>query len=173
MLATDKPAPALSVPLLGGGTFDLSAATPEHFTLVVFYRGKHCPLCTKQMEEDVIPALDQLRDKGVEVVAVSMDDEDRARQQAEGWTTKGLRVGHGMTEATAREWGLYISGAREGSEEPARFSEPGMTLVRPDGRVYAHWQQSVPFSRPKMADLLAGLGFIVEKGYPARGTLAA
>ena len=170
MLATNQPAPSLSVPLLGGGTFDLSSEAPEHFTLVLFYRGKHCPLCTKQMEEDVLPNLDKLAETGVGVVAVSMDDADRAQAQAGDWVGKGLRVGYGLTEEKAREWGLYMSSKREGSEEPALFSEPGMTLIYPDGRVYAHWQQSVPFARPKVAELLGGLGFIIEKGYPARGT---
>ncbi|WP_308916046.1 redoxin domain-containing protein [Jannaschia sp. LMIT008] len=171
MLKTDAQAPALAVPLLGGGTFDLSAETPRAFTLVLFYRGKHCPLCTKQMEEDVIPNLPNIAEAGLSVVAVSMDTEDRARDQAQDWVEAGLRVGHGMTEAQARDWGLYLSTARS-DKEPALFSEPGMTLVRPDGRVYAHWQQSVPFARPRIADLLGTIGFIVDNDYPARGTAA-
>lgn len=168
MLATDRPAPALSVPLLGGGTYDLSAEAPEHFAVVLFYRGRHCPLCTRQMEEDVIPNLPAVAEAGMTVAAVSMDPEERARDQASGWVEAGLRVGYGMPEATARAWGLYLSTARA-EKEPPLFSEPAMTLVRPDGRVYAHWQQSVPFARPRMADLLGAIGFIVENDYPARG----
>lgn len=174
MLKTDAPAPALSVPTLGGGRFVLADAKPEHFTLVLFYRGLHCPLCRKQMEEDVVPNLGALRATGVDAVAVSMDSRERAeKQKTDGWGFGDLPVGYAMPESTAREWGLYISEARPGSTEPPVFSEPAMTLVRPDGRVYAHWQQSVPFARPKMGDLLAGLGFIIDKDYPARGTLAA
>lgn len=170
MLKTNHPAPALSVPLLSGGTFDLSAETPKSFTLVIFYRGLHCPLCRKQLETDVIPNLGNLTDKGVTVVAISMDEEDRARKQEAEWAFGDLRVGYAMPEAMARDWGLYISAARDGSTEPAIFSEPGMTLVQPDGTVFAHWQQSVPFSRPRIEDLLPGLGFVIENGYPARGT---
>lgn len=33
--------PALVVETVGGGTWDLAAQQPEHFTLVVFYRGHH------------------------------------------------------------------------------------------------------------------------------------
>lgn len=33
--------PELSVSTVGGGTWTLSDQDPEHFTLVVFYRGHH------------------------------------------------------------------------------------------------------------------------------------
>ncbi|MDB2407124.1 AhpC/TSA family protein [Jannaschia sp.] len=170
MLTTDAKAPALTVPLLGGGTFDLESEAPENFTLVIFYRGLHCPLCKRQMETDVVPHLAAFEGQGVSVVAISMDEEVRARKSAQDWDFGALRVGYAMPEAMARDWGLYLSKKREGSDEPDLFSEPGMTLVRSDGTVYAHWQQSVPFSRPKMEDLLGGLGFVLGKGYPARGT---
>ncbi|UWQ21673.1 peroxiredoxin-like family protein [Jannaschia sp. W003] len=169
MIATDTQAPALAFPLLDGGRFDLARSEPERFTLVLFYRGSHCPICKRQIEEDIVPHLGDFADIGVEVVAVSMDDRERvAKQQAE-WSFGDLRVGYDLDEATARAWGLYMShGISE--KEPARFSEPAMTLVRSDGRVFAHWQQSTPFARPKMADLLSGIRFVVDKDYPARGT---
>lgn len=40
-----KPVPPLSVPLVGGGHFDLASEGPKNFTMVVFYRGLHCPVC--------------------------------------------------------------------------------------------------------------------------------
>lgn len=170
MLKTDAPAPALRFPLLSGGTFDLSDQTPDHFTLVIFYRGLHCPLCKMQIENDLVPNLGKLAETGVTVVAVSMDEESRAREQEKDWGFGDLQVGYAMPEAMARDWGLYISSARPDSTEPATFSEPGMTLVGKDGKVFAHWQQSIPFARPKIADLLPGLAFVIDKGYPARGT---
>jgi peroxiredoxin len=170
MLRINAPAPALGFPLLSGDRFNLTGETPENFTLVIFYRGLHCPICRKQIETDVVPNLKALAEKGVEVVAVSMDEEERARKQEAEWNFNDLRVGYALTEATAREWGLYISSARNGSTEPEIFCEPGMTLVRPDGSVFAHWQQSVPFARPGMGDLISGVGFIVDNDYPARGT---
>ena len=86
------------------------------------------------------------------------------------WDLGGLTTGYALAESTAREWGLYISSKRAGSTEPDLFAEPGMTLIRPDGTVYAHWQQSVPFARPKLADLLGSLSFVLDNDYPARGT---
>ncbi|SFJ38829.1 peroxiredoxin-like family protein [Jannaschia pohangensis] len=170
MLKIDHAAPALSFPLLGGGTFRLSDESPDNFTLVLFYRGLHCPLCRKQIEGDVVPNLGKLAELGVEIVAVSMDDKDRAEKQAAEWGFGDLRVGYGLSEASAREWGLYMSSARPDTAEPAIFNEPGMTLVRPDGKVFANWQQSVPFSRPLIADLLGGLNFVINNHYPPRGT---
>ncbi|MGE0565290.1 MAG: hypothetical protein AB7O50_12315 [Pseudolabrys sp.] len=44
-LVPRQPVPPLVVPLAGGGKFELSAEMPLHFTMVVFYRGLHCPSC--------------------------------------------------------------------------------------------------------------------------------
>jgi hypothetical protein len=37
--------PALKVPTLAHGVFDVHAAKPERMTLICFYRGLHCPIC--------------------------------------------------------------------------------------------------------------------------------
>ncbi|MEM6905235.1 MAG: redoxin domain-containing protein, partial [Pseudomonadota bacterium] len=104
------PAPALSVPLLSGGTWTLAERKPGAFSIVVFYRGKHCPICKTYMQE-IEGQLDQAASQGIEVVAVSMDGEDRARATLEEIGTEKLEIGYGLTEASARDWGLYISSA--------------------------------------------------------------
>jgi hypothetical protein len=38
-----QPVPALTVSLLNGDAWTLAEQKPEHFTLMVFYRGLHCP----------------------------------------------------------------------------------------------------------------------------------
>ena len=43
--------PDLAVDMVGGGHWRLSEKTPEHLTLIVFYRGHHCPLCKRQLQE--------------------------------------------------------------------------------------------------------------------------
>ena len=40
-----QPVPALEVPTVGGTGWRLADQKPETFTLVVFYRGLHCPIC--------------------------------------------------------------------------------------------------------------------------------
>ncbi|WP_457941082.1 peroxiredoxin-like family protein [Mesorhizobium sp. 10J20-29] len=164
-------APTLSLPALGGGTIDLSAEPPREFTVIFFYRGVHCPICKTQIEELASRARD-FEKRGVNLLAASMDSEERAKRQEESWKIEGLKIGYSLNEADARGWGLYIS-KKEKDGEPDRFAEPGTAIVYPDGTIYALFQQSVPFARPRLDDLLKGLDFIIEKNYPARGTLAA
>lgn len=163
-----QPAPALDLPLVGGGRFDLSAAEPQQFTLVVVYRGVHCPQCKKQLSE-LDGRLGELRDVGVdEVVAVSGDERERAEQAVREWGLDDLRVAYDMDEATMRSWGLYVSKGLTDTE-PATFSEPGLFLVRPDASLYSAHVQSTPFARPRLDELLKALEFVREKDYPARG----
>lgn len=44
-------APELSVETIGGQRWTLSERDPERFTMVVFYRGLHCPVCRKYIGE--------------------------------------------------------------------------------------------------------------------------
>jgi hypothetical protein len=84
-----------------------------------------------------------------------------------------LKIGYGLSLASAREWGLYISASRGktsiGIEEPALFSEPGVFIVRPDGTLYYGATQTMPFARPQFQDLLGAIDFAIAKDYPARG----
>lgn len=36
-----QPVPSLELSTVGGGTWRLADQKPEHFTMVVFYRGRH------------------------------------------------------------------------------------------------------------------------------------
>ena len=170
MALATQPAPALSVPLLQGGTWTLADQTPGSFSIVVFYRGKHCPICKTYMKE-IDALIDQAAEQGIEVVAISMDSEERARDTLDEIGTEKLKIGYAMDEATARAWGLYISSARPGTAEPEVFSEPGLFVVQPDGVVFFAQVQSAPFTRPDFAKLLGGLKFASENNYPARGDL--
>ncbi len=174
MIIPRKPAPGLVVPLLSGGTFTLAEHRPKTFAIIVFYRGKHCPICSSYLRQ-VQDLLDRAGELGAEVVAISMDGEERARSSAEDWGLDRLEIGHSLSEQTAREWGLYISSKREGTQEPDRFSEPGLFVIHADGTVFFAQTQSAPFTRPPMDQLLDGLKFVLDKDYPARGdlTLAA
>ena len=158
-------APALDVPLISGGRYRLSEAPRE--TLVIFYRGVHCPACRKQLET-LVPLLPDFDRRGIDAVAVSMDEEARARRSAEDWDIAPIPLGYAMTEATAREWGLWISD-RVVEKEPERFSEAAISWIGRDGTVLAHWQNSVPFGRPPFGELLSGIDFVRENNRPPRG----
>ena len=161
--------PELSLPRIGADPFTLSQSTPERMTMLVFYRGKHCPICKKYLTE-LGGKLDKFTDKGINVFAISMDSPERAAVSHEEWDTHDLPLAHSLSEDKAREYGLYISEKREGSEEPDVFSEPGLFVVKPDGTLHFAVVQSAPFTRPDLDDLLEGLMFTIEKDYPTRGT---
>ena len=164
--------PPLLVPTLDHGLFRLSEDAATNFTLVVFYRGLHCPICMKYLLE-LGRLLPEFEKRGVKVVAISSDVRERAQAMADKLNSPGLRLGHDLSLTTAREWGLFISTSRGttsiGIEEPALFSEPGVFIVRPDGTLYYGAVQTMPFARPHFDELLAALDFALAKNYPARG----
>ncbi len=172
MLTPRKPVPALQVPTLDHGKYDLAAEKPENFALVVFYRGLHCPICTKYLLE-LGRLLPEFGKRGVSVVAISSDTQERARTMADKLGAPDLRIGYDLKLANAREWGLSISASRGltsiGVEEPALFAEPGVFFMRPDGTLYFAAVQTMPFARPHFDELIGALDFAIAKNYPARG----
>lgn len=169
------PVPALNVALTDGNRFVLGAAPGERFDLVVFYRGLHCPICAKYLLELERLAPD-FEKRGMQVVAISSDDGERAHAMADKVKAGALKIGYGLSLKSARQWGLYISASRGktsiGIEEPALFSEPGVFLVRPDGTLYYGAVQTMPFARPQFQDLLGAIDFAIANDYPARGEYA-
>ena len=175
MLMPRETVPALQVSTLAHGPFDLATDGAENFTLVVFYRGLHCPICTKYLLElgRLQPEFEQ---RGVKVIALSGDTEERAQAMADKLKAPSLRMGYGVPLAVAKHWGLYISTSRGttsiGIEEPALFAEPGVFIVRPDTALYYGAVQTMPFARPHFDELLAAIDFALAKNYPARGEYA-
>ncbi len=160
-------APSLSFPLLDGTIWNLSEQNPKSFTLVVFYRGLHCPICKKYLQqlEGLLPDFDQ---RGVNVVAVSMDTEKRARLSRRDWGLKTLELGFNLDLETAKRWGLYISSAIKDGE-PNIFSEPGLFLIDGKNETYYAAINSNPWGRPYLASFVKAVDYIVKSGYPARG----
>lgn len=170
MLVPSHTVPDLAVETLDHGPFTLSQSHGAQGTFVVFYRGVHCPLCIKQMAQ-LEAQLDAFEALGLSVIMLSADDAERARQAADKAGAKNLRVGYGMDLKSARDdWGLLISGAREGTQEPEVFFEPAHMVITPDNRLYFTWQQSVPFARPSFDDLLPALKKNLGSDYPFRGS---
>jgi peroxiredoxin len=170
-----EPVPSLELPTVDGGNWSLAAQKPENFTLIVFYRGRHCPICSMYLG-DLNSKADQFAEKGVSIFVASTDGEERAADAKAEWKLDKLTVGHSLSLDDARDWGLYISAGRGltsiGIEEPALFNEPGVFLVRPDGTLYYAAVQSMPFARPNFGDLLKAVDFALAKNYPARGEIA-
>jgi len=169
-----QPAPALTVKTVGGGDWTLSEQTPAAFTLIVVYRGLHCPICKPYLRE-LDRKLDDFAELGIEAIALSSDTEERATETKSDWGIEKLTLGYGLDFETARAWGLYISSSNGktsiGIEEPALFVEPGLYLVRADGTIYFASVQTMPFARPRIEEVLGAAKFVTERNYPARGEI--
>lgn len=148
-----------------GGHWSLT--DQETWTMIAFYRGLHCPGCQaylRGMDREV----DAFAEIGVDVIAVSGDDRDRAERAKRDWKLENLTVGYGISVETMREWGLFISkGASD--DEPELFSEPGLFVTKPDGSIYYVAVNSMTFGRPRMSEMLQALDAKISKDAPARG----
>lgn len=172
MLKPRKPVPGLDFDTVGGGRWSLAAQKPQNFTMVVFYRGLHCPVCRRYTSE-LNGMAGEFEKRGVSTVITSTDSKERASQTKEQWGLPNLTVGYGVSIDKAREWGLYISSSRgmtsAGVEEPPLFAEPGLFLVKPDGTLYWGSVSTMPFARPHFNEIAAAIDFALSKNYPARG----
>lgn len=172
MLKPRKEVPALEFDTLEGGRWSLAEQKPQNFTMVVFYRGLHCPICRKYTTE-LNGMIEEFDKRGVATAITSTDSKERAQEAKTKWGLPKLTVGYGISIAKAREWGLYISTSRgmtsAGIEEPPLFAEPGLFLVKPDRTLYWGSFATMPFARPHFSEISAAIDFALAKNYPARG----
>ena len=166
MLKPRTKVPNIEVDLVNDTTWKLTDQEPKNFTMVLFYRGKHCPVCKMQLQE-LQDKLKNFVDLGVNVIAISSDTEEKAKASHEEWKVADIPIGYGYAIEDARKWGMFISKGIK--DEPEHFIEPGLFLIKPDGTLYSASIQSMPFARPGFDDLLKGIDFVLKNDYPARG----
>ena len=167
-LIMGNPAPDLSIQTVDHGVWELENQMPQNFTMVVFYRGLHCPICLQYIEEleRKLPEFQQL---GVEAIAISGDTCDLAQKFKANGNIEHLPIGYGLTSKQMHSWGLYLSQGHF-PQEPALFSEPALYLIKPNGELYLANLGTHPFSRISFDSLLQGLEYVIPKNYPVRGT---
>lgn len=158
----------MSFPKLGGGRLDVGGQR-ENWTLLVVYRGKHCPRCKKYLNT-LDGMLGQWTDAGFDVAVVSADPEEKAAadQGEYGW---GFDLGYGLTEAQMATLGLYVTEPLSDAETDKRFAEPGTFVIRPDGSVLLIAISNGPSARPELSELLDGMIFTKDNDRPPRGTV--
>ena len=159
--------PELIVDTTKGIKWDLSDNEPENFTMLIIYRGIHCPVCKKYLEE-LNTKLEDFRDKGVNVICLSANTKELAHKTVEEWNVENLNIGYDFSPEEGRKWGLFVSEGIQDSE-PEAFLEPALFLIKPDNTLYSASIQSMPFARPKFDELLRSISFINKDDYPARG----
>ena len=170
-MPTPKPLPdsilaPMSFPKLGGGTLEVGGSR-DTWTLLVVYRGKHCPRCKRYL--NTLSSMMQDWDAaGFAVAVVSADPEEKAAaDQAEfNWA---FDLGYGLTEDQMGTLGLYVSDPLSPEETDRRFAEPGVFVLRPDGSQIIVAISNGPAVRPELGELLDGMIFNKTKDRPTRG----
>ncbi len=164
--------PEIQVQSLDGETVTLGRPKEGNdWQMVIVYRGKHCPLCTRQLNTMAVhkAALEKI---DIDLVAVSGD----SKAQLEAHLPQ-LIVNYplyfGLTEEQMKTLGCYISIPRSPEETDHNFSEPAMFVVNGDRKIQVVDYSNNPFVRPDAERLISGLQWIrnPKNNYPIRGTL--
>ena len=157
---------ALKFSCLDGADYTIGA--PGDWQALFIFPGQHCPICKSYLGE-----IEQRREAfvqlGVSVAAASADNEVQSRITADQSKFR-FPILYGMDEPTMQQLGLYISEPRSAQEADHRFPEPALFVVNKDGVLQLVDIANAPFLCPDLDRLVRGLGFIIDKGYPIRGT---
>lgn len=140
--------------------------------MVVVYRGRHCPLCTKFLNT-MAEFRQRLLDIGIDIAAVSGDSKEQLQEHLDRLVVN-FPLFHGLTIEQMKRLGLYISTPRSEQETDHPFAEPGLFVINSDGKVQVVEISNNPFARPDMEVLVSGLEWIrsPDNNYPIRGTYA-
>lgn len=173
-LTAGSPFPTLEVPDAEGRVRDLSKPTGDSdWMMVVVYRGRHCPMCTRYLNE-LDPYVDKLREIGVDVAAVSADSAEQLASHRDELEVENVPLFHSLSDAQMQQLGLYISDPRSPKETDHAFAEPGLFVINEHGTLQVVDISNNPFVRPTLKTLVSGLKWIrdPENHYPIRGTHA-
>lgn len=170
-LVAGAPFPSVTVAKLGGGEIVIGSPANGHsWQMVIVYRGKHCPVCTRYLGtlNELLPKFHAL---GVDVVAVSADPAEKAEAHLAP-IKPDYPVGYDLTVAQMRRLGVYVSDPRSAQETDRAFAEPGLFVINDKGQVQIIDISNAPFARPDLSSMVHGLEFIrnPEHKYPIRGT---
>ena len=159
--------PSLILNTLDNEEWSLEKKLNNNMTMIVFYRGLHCPICSNFLKL-IESQLEDYKKANTNVIAISMDNKEKALKTKEIWELSNLKIAYDLSAEKAREWNLYISNSIKEAESDV-FCEPGLFIVKQDGSLYIVNTSNMPFARPDISSLPSKLIFAQEKGYPVRG----
>jgi peroxiredoxin len=163
--------PSIMVKGLDGVEVELGKISDKaDWRMVVVYRGKHCPLCTKYLNL-LETYKDRIAKNGVEIVAVSADSKAQLEAHLDDLQVS-FPFYYGLTIEQMKSLGLYLSNPRSEKETDHVFSEPGLFVINEKNQIQLVDISNGPFARPEIGVLAGGLEFIKapENDYPIRGT---
>ncbi|CZF81452.1 Thiol-disulfide oxidoreductase ResA [Grimontia celer] len=170
-LAAGGEFPSITLKDLEGGEHTLGKPREgATWQMVVIYRGRHCPMCTRYLNhlEDY---KDKLADIGIDIVAASGDSSAQLEEHMERLEVS-FPLAYGLSEAQMKELGLWVSLPRSEQETDHNFAEPGLFVINEQGTVQVVDISNNPFVRPDVETLVNGLAWIrnPDNNYPIRGT---
>ena len=151
---------------LDGANYTFGA--PGKWQALFVFRGRHCPICKAYLSK-IETRRESLEKLGVEIAAVSADDEGQTRATADA-TKARFPLLYGMDVATMQRLGFYISEPRSSAEPNHQSPDPALLVCNPEGVLQIVDVANAPFVRPELDTLIAGLAFVIDKNYPIRGT---
>jgi len=162
--------PKMTVQALDGSAVELGALESGRWKMVVVYRGRHCPLCTKYLN-NLESFLKRLSEDGVDVVAVSADSQAQLQDHLQKLSVS-FPLYYGLTIEQMQTLGVYISHPRSEKETDHPFAEPGLFVINQDNEIQCVDLSNNPFIRPELESLVSGLEWIrnPDNNYPIRGT---
>ena len=142
----------------------------NHWQMIIIYRGRHCPLCTKFLNK-LETYRQRLQDTQINIVAVSADSKEQLEEHL-GNLSVDFPMFYGLTEAQMKSLGVYISLPRSKKETDHNFPEPAMFIINKMGQLHVVDIANNPFVRPDLETLVSGLEWIKnpDNNYPIRGT---
>ena len=126
--------PDVSATLSTGETVSLTNKEEGcDWKMVVVYRGKHCPICTKFLNK-LEDYKGRLRELNIDLVAVSGDSKAQLDEHLDDLSIT-FPIAYGLSQEDMEKLGLYISKPRSDKETDHNFAEPALlsigTLIDP------------------------------------------
>jgi peroxiredoxin len=163
--------PTIPVKGLDDTVTDISQPTNGNdWHMVVVYRGWHCPMCTKFLN-NLAGFGERLSTIGIDIAAVSADSKEQLQEHLERLDVN-FPLFYGLTLEQMQALGLYVSIPRSEKETDHNFPEPGMFVINSDGNIQVIDISNNPFARPDLETFVSGLEWIrkPDNNYPVRGT---
>lgn len=144
--------PRLEIRAVGGGVLTLPDDLAGSFGVVLIYRGAWCPYCNAQLAS-FSRAADKLREIGVNVVAVSVDDEATSAALVEKHDLQ-FPVGHSANaDDVAEATGAFSN------DDPHHLQPTGFVLA-PDGALLTAVYSSGAIGRLTAEDVVGLVGYL-------------
>ncbi len=163
--------PDINVTLSTGESVSLTSKEEGcDWKMVVVFRGKHCPICTKYLNK-LEDFKGRLREINTDLVAISGDSKQQLDKHLDDLSIT-FPIACGLSQSDMKTLGLYISEPRSDKETDHNFSEPALFVLNENNEIHIAEIANAPFVRPDLEQLVSGLEFIrnPDNNYPIRGT---